>query len=57
MIKYYPLILGIVDKLNDWNEKLNEFAANHLDNVFVGTIILGVIFAVTVLGINELNKK
>ena len=24
-MNYYPYILGIIDTLNDWNEKLNGF--------------------------------
>ena len=56
-MQYYPLILGIMDKLNDWNDKLNEFAAEHMDNVGVGVAILGVILLVSMWGINTLNKK
>ena len=56
-IKYYPLILGIMYTLNDWNEKLNDFAAGHMDNVFVGTIVVGAIFVISAWGINTLNKR
>ena len=50
-------ILGIIDKLNDWNEKLNGFASKHLDNVWVGALMVGLVFVVSMWGINTLNKK
>ena len=53
----FPMILGIIDQLNDWNEKLNSFAEKHLNNVGVGTAIIGIIFVVAVWGIGALNKK
>ena len=53
----YPYILGIIDTLNDWNEKLNEWAGGHMDNVAVGTLIVGVLFVLGAWGIRELNKK
>lgn len=56
-MNYYPYILGIVDKLNDWNEKLNAFAAEHMDNVGVGVVLLGAILFISVWGISVLNKK
>ena len=55
MINYFQL-LGIVDKLNEWNEKLNGFASEHMDNVWVGTAVLGVLIVVAVWGIQTLNK-
>lgn len=56
MMKYYPYILGIMDTLNDWNDKLNEFAGAHLDNVLVGTVVVIGIFIISAWGINTLNK-
>ncbi len=53
----YALILGIMDTLNDWNEKLNGFASSHMDNVFVGAAAVGIIFVVAAWGINTLNKR
>ena len=52
----YFQILGVIDKLNEWNDKLNEFASGHLDNVWVGTAILGVLLIVAVWGVRTLNK-
>lgn len=57
MYKYYPMILGIMDKIEEWDEKLNAFAAEHMDNVLVGTLMLGLIILVAFYGIGELNKK
>ncbi len=57
MIKYLPQILGIVDQLNDLNEKLNKFASEHLDNVGVGTLLFGALVLVAFWGINTLNKN
>lgn len=57
MYRYYPMILGILDTLTDWNEKLNKWAGSHMDNVGVGTALIIGIMVVAVWGINELNKK
>jgi len=56
-VKYYPLLLGIVDQLNDWNEKLNKFADEHMGNVGVGTLLFFGLLAVAFFGVAELNKK
>lgn len=57
MYDFYPLILGVMDTLNDWNEKLNKFAEGHMDNVGVGTAVAGIILVMSIWGINTLNKK
>lgn len=57
MYKYLPQILGIIDKLNDLNDKLNKFADEHLDNVGVGTILLGALILIAFWGIGTLNKR
>ncbi len=57
MQNYYPLILGIMDTLNDWNDKLNSFSAEKLDNVWIGTAILGILIIVAFFGVQSLNKK
>lgn len=49
-------ILGIIDKLNEWNEKLDGFASEHLDSVWTGTALLGIIIVIAVWGVNTLNK-
>lgn len=57
MYKLYPSILGIIDTLNEWNEKLNGIAGSKLNNVAFGTVVVGLVFAISVWGINTLNKK
>ncbi|MCI8568891.1 MAG: hypothetical protein HFJ11_02790 [Bacilli bacterium] len=57
MINKYSLILGIVDKIEEWNEKLNAFAGEHMDNVLIGSLVVGVLIFVAFSGINALNKK
>ena len=56
-MKYYPVLLGIVDQLNDWNDKLNKFADEHMGNVGVGTLIFFALLGVAFFGVAELNKK
>ena len=57
MQNFYPLILGIMDTLNDWNDKLNDIEADKIDNIWVGTIILGILIVVEFFGVQTLNKK
>lgn len=57
MYNIYPMILGIIDQLNDWNEKLNSLASEHMDNVVVGTVIFFGILLIMFWGIGSLNKK
>ena len=57
MHNYYPLVLGLMDTINDLNEKLNDFTSSHMDNAFVGAAIVGIIFIVSAWGINTLNKR
>ena len=57
MINKYSLISGIVDKIEEWNEKLNAFAGEHMDNVLIGSLVVGVLIFVAFSGINALNKK
>ena len=56
-MKYYPLILGIMDTINEWNDKLNDWASKYLDNVGVGTLVVGAVFVIGAWGISVLNKK
>lgn len=57
MYNIYPQILGLIDKLNDLNDKLSKFASEHMDNVGFGTIMLGVLIVVAFWAINALNKN
>lgn len=53
----FPYILGIMDTLNDWNDKLNSIFEGKGDNVLVGALIAGAALLVGIWGINTLNKK
>ena len=53
----FPYILGIMETLNEWNEKLSGFVGGHLDNVWFGALIVGIVFVVGAWGISVLNKK
>ncbi len=57
MQNFFSLILGIMDTLNNWNDKLNAFAADKLDNVWTGTLIVGLLIIVAFFGVQSLNKK
>ena len=57
MIDMYPMVLGVMEKINEWNDKLNGFASEHLDNVWSGVAILAVIILVAFWAISALNKK
>ena len=52
----YANIIGIVDTLNEWNEKLRNFTTGKTDNVFVGTLIIGGIFVVSAWAISYFGK-
>lgn len=57
MYKYYPVMLGIVDILNDWNDKLNKFADEHMGNVGVGTLLFFALLGVGFYAVGTFNKK
>ena len=57
MHNYHFQIISIIDKLNELNEKINQALGTKLDSVVTGTILLGIILAITFWGISELNKK
>ena len=56
MISNYVLFLDLITKINELNEKLNEFTGKYRDNVLVGAVAVVVILAVAYAGINALNK-
>lgn len=56
MISNYVLFLDLVTKINELNEKLNDFTAKYMDNALVGAVVVVVILAVAYAGINALNK-
>lgn len=55
-MNWYPQILGVMDTLNEWNDKLNELLSGKLDNVGTGLVVMGVILFVTIIGVRALNK-
>ena len=55
-MQYYPMIISITGKLNEWNDKLNQMLEGKMDNVFVGAVIFGLLIVVAFWGIGELNK-
>lgn len=57
MYNIFPQILGLIDKLNEWNDQLNKFASEHMDNVGFGTVMLVLLIVVAFWGVNELTKK
>ncbi len=57
MYKYCFQILGLLDKLNDWNDKLSGLASKYMDNVGFGTIAVIGLFAIGCWGVSTLNKK
>ena len=56
MISNYILFLDLISKINELNEKLNEFTGKYMDNALVGAVVVVVILAVAYAGINALNK-
>lgn len=56
MSNYYPQIMGIVDRLNELNERINGIIGDKSDNVFIGILIFGGIIAITFWGIRVFNK-
>lgn len=57
MMNNYILFLDLVSKINELNEKLNEFTGKYMDNALVGAVVVVVILAVAYAGVNTLNKR
>lgn len=57
MFKYYPMFLGIVDQLNEWNDKLGKLADKYMGNVGFGTLIFFALLGLAFYGIGTFNKK
>ena len=56
MMNNYILFLDLISKINELNEKLNEFTGKHMDNALVGAVVVVVILVVAFAGVNTLNK-
>lgn len=57
MTNYFYFTLGIIDKLNEWNDQLNKLASKYMDNVVTGTIIFFALIVVAFWAVGELNRK
>ena len=53
----YPYILGILDTINEWNEKIKAFATSNSNNVAFATAFIIGIFVVAAWAINMFYKK
>ena len=56
MMSNYILFLDLVSKINELNEKLNEFTGKYMDNALVGAVVVVVILVVAFAGVKTLNK-
>lgn len=56
MMNNYILFLDLVAKINEINEKLNEFTGKYMDNALVGAAVVIGILVVAYAGVNTLNK-
>ena len=54
---YYPYILGIIDTLKDWDEKLKQITMGSSNNVAFATILIGGVFVVSAWAISTFYKK
>ena len=53
----YMQILGLMDRINELNEKLSEIASTGFNNLGTGVLIMGGLLLIAVYGIHTLNKK
>lgn len=54
---YFPQMLSIMDKLNEWNEKLNELVFTKYNNLGTGVIVMAFLILIAVFTIHALNKR
>ena len=54
---YFPQMLSIMDKLNEWNEKLNELVFTKYNNLGTGVIVMAFLILIAVFAIHALNKR
>ena len=52
----YPYILGIIDTINEWDEKLKEFTTGSSNNVLFATVFVIGIFIVAAWAIHFFNR-
>ena len=51
------IVSSLSVKIEEWNEKLNSFFAEHFDSPFFGTVALVVLFLLGCWVISVSNKK
>ena len=57
MYRYGLQLLGIIDKLNDWNEKLNGLVGENFGQLGTGVLIMALLIGAAVWGIHTFNKR
>lgn len=57
MNNFYPYIGGIVDTLNDWNEKLSGLVGEKFSQLGTGVLIMFLLIGAAVWGIHTFNKR
>lgn len=50
-------IAGLSELINDWNEKLNSFASQYMDNVWFGGAMVLILFVFGCWAISYFAKK
>ena len=50
-------ILGLMDKINEWNDQLNAFADKYLGNLVSGTVLFFAILIVAFWAVAAFNKQ
>ena len=50
-------VLGLVDKINQLNDKINELLGDKFGNISFRVIVLVILVVIIVFSINEFNKN
>ena len=56
-MNYYIQILDIMDKLNEFNDKIQGFLFSDNNNILSGIGIMAFLLFIGIYGIHALNKK
>ena len=57
MSDFMFMAISLSKLIDQWNEKLNNFAATYMDSPWMGSIVLGVLFIFAYWGIKSLASK
>lgn len=52
----YIQILGIIEKINEWNDVLNEYVTKYGNNLYAGVGVIAAILFVMYIGLGALKK-